>query len=162
MDELRTTMGELEGLGEHSMAPLRERLSEGIPSRPLLGFLPVRRLVPQDVHSALDYLGGATLTVAGLIGDGAAKAVGLSLGLGTIGLSLMTDYRLSLRKVVPIEVHEAGDYLVGLAALAAPFAFGYSKRNRAASWLHVAVGATVVLGSLFTDYRAQVGRGGMR
>jgi hypothetical protein len=133
---------------------LRERLGTGIPSRPLLGALPLRRVIPQDVHSVMDYVGGATLLAAGLLcRDGAARAAGITLGATVIATSLMTDYRLSLAKIVPIEMHEVADYVAAAGALAAPATFG--RRGKATGWIFRAVGLTTLLGSLFTDYRAQ-------
>jgi hypothetical protein len=155
MDQpLTTTLGEL----AHTDAErLRKDLSAGTPSRPLLGVLPLRRVVPQDVHSVMDYVGGATLMAVGVLcDDPAARNLGLAVGGATIATSLLTDYRLSLAKVVPIEVHEAADYLVAATAIAGPFAFGY--RSATARWLHAAVGVTTLVASLFTDYRAQTRR----
>jgi hypothetical protein len=130
----------------------------GILSRPLFGVLPLRRWVPQDVHSLLDYQGGTTSAVAGLLsGDPMAKSAGLALGATVIGLSLVTDYRLSLTKLVPIEGHELGDYVYGLAAIAAPFVLGYARRSPVAAAIHVLVGLSTIVASLVTDYRSQTG-----
>ncbi|RKH36810.1 hypothetical protein D7X12_31890 [Corallococcus sicarius] len=130
----------------------------GILSRPLLGRLPLRRVVPQDVHSLLDYSGGAALVVAGIVsGHRAAKAAGWVLGGAALGVSLLTDYRLSLTKLIPIEAHEIADYAYGLGAVAAPFVLGYAKRSPVAAAVHVVVGLSAVVASLFTDYRCQTG-----
>lgn len=51
------------------------------------------------------------------------------------------------------------DYVTGLSAIAAPFLFGYRRRSKLATIAHMAVGLTIVLGSLFTDYRAVRGTG---
>jgi hypothetical protein len=129
----------------------------GVPSRPLFGVLPIKRLVPQDIHSLLDYSNG--LTVAGVAWGASSPActAGLALGAGVIGVSLLTDYRLSLRKIIPIEVHEVLDYAWALSAIAAPFVFGYARRSPLAAMVHIAAGVSTLLGSLFTDYRAQRG-----
>ncbi|ATB31548.1 hypothetical protein [Melittangium boletus] len=130
----------------------------GIPAMPLLGVLPLRRLIPQDLHSVLDYQGALSVLGAGLMaGPGLARLAGVSLGLKGLGVSLLTDYRLSLRKFIPIEVHEVIDYVWSLGVIAAPFLLGYSRRNRWATRVNLFVGVTTLLGSLFTDYRAQRG-----
>lgn len=130
----------------------------GLPSRPLFGALPLRRVVPQDVHSVMDYAGGLTLIAAGLAASSKfARNVGIGLGAAVIGTSLMTDYRLSAAKVVPIEAHEVADYSVAIAAMSAPF-FG-SFRGTLARWLHFGVGLSTLVASLFTDYRAERGVG---
>lgn len=129
----------------------------GISSRPLFGVLPIKRFVPQDMHSLLDYANAFTVASVGMNEKSPACTAGLFLGLSVAGISLLTDYRLSLRKLVPIEVHEAADYLWSLTAIASPFLFGYFKRSPLAAIVHIAVGVSTILGSLFTDYRAQVG-----
>ena len=129
----------------------------GRPSRPLLG-LPLRRVVPQDVHSLLDYSNGLALIASACLSRNQSAAwAGATLGSLLIGTSAITDYRLSLAKLLPIEAHEVADYVGGFAALAAPFALGYHRRSRAATWLQVGVGLSSIVVSLFTNYRAQRG-----
>lgn len=137
---------------EHRL--LDRSAAAGIPSRPLLG-LPLRRLIPQDLHSLHDYASGASVALFGALTGGAAALAGGIMGLGTIAMSLMTDYRLSLAKLVPIEIHEVGDYVVGFGALLAPRLFGY--HDTLAGRAHTVLGLSVVLGSLVTDYRAEKG-----
>src|SRR5262249_48365403 len=104
-------------------------LSHGTPSRPLFG-LPIARLIPQDVHSLLSYAGALALSVVSFLARSpSARAVGATLGVSTIGVSLTTDYRLSAVKLIPIEVHEVLDYVVGGACIAAPYLLGYRKRE---------------------------------
>jgi hypothetical protein len=130
----------------------------GIPAQPLLGWLPLRRFIPQDIHSLLDYQADFTVTAAGLLsGSKAARTAGLALGISGLGVALLTDYRLSLKKVIPIEVHEAIDYIWSFSVIAAPFVFGYARRSKLATMLHIFTGVSTILGSLLTDYRAQQG-----
>jgi hypothetical protein len=156
---LTASFQELADIGDRELSDMKTVVARpGLPSRPLFGVLPLRRVVPQDVHSVLDYAGGLTLIAAGLAASSRfARNAGIGLGAAVIGTSLLTDYRLSAAKVVPIEAHEAADYAAGLTALAVPF-FG-AFRGRLAKWLHLGVGLTVVIGSLFTDYRAFRGKG---
>jgi hypothetical protein len=130
----------------------------GIPAMPVLGVLPLRRVIPQDLHSLLDYKGALTVAGAGLLAcSKAGRIAGLALGSAGLGVSLLTDYRLSLKKFIPIEVHEVIDYVWSLSVIATPFLLGYSRRSRVSTWLQVFAGASTILGSLFTDYRAQRG-----
>lgn len=136
-------------------------LSKGPAARTLLGGLPLARLIPQDVHSIMDYLNGIA-TGAGVVlhdNDPAAMAASMILGGSIIGVSLMTDYRLSVAKVLPIEVHEGLDYAWGAMAIAAPFVLGYWKTSPTVGLLHVISGAGTIIASLITDYRASRGRG---
>lgn len=131
----------------------------GIPAMPLLGDrLPLRRLIPQDIHSLLDYQGSLSVLGAGLLsGCAVARAAGVVLGSAGLGVSLLTDYRLSLRKLIPIEVHEVIDHVWSLGVIAAPFLLGYSRRSRWVTGVNVLVGVSTLLASLVTDYRAQRG-----
>lgn len=136
-------------------------LSHGLPARTLLGGLPLARLIPQDVHSVMDYMNGLA-TAAGVLlhdNDPAAMAASMILGGSVIGVSLMTDYRLSIAKVIPIELHEKIDYAWGAMAIAAPFVLGYWKTSPTVGLMHVISGVGTILGSMFTDYRAWRGRG---
>lgn len=132
----------------------------GFPSEPVLGRLPLARLIPQDVHSLGDYTGalGAGL-VAASAGGARAKAAGLLLALSGVGVSLVTDYRLSLRKWIPIEKHEVIDYAWGAMTAASPWLFGYARRAPAVAWAQVAIGLGYWVVSALTDYRGQVGAG---
>jgi hypothetical protein len=146
------------GLRRAVRRALDRSAAAGILSRPLFGRLPVRRWVPQDVHSLLDYKGGTASALAGLLSDDpVAKSAGLALGSSVIGVSLLTDYRMSLTKLIPIEAHEIADYAYGAAAILAPFVLGYAKRSPVAAAVHVMVGLTTILASLVTDYRCQTG-----
>jgi hypothetical protein len=131
-------------------------LSHGAPSRSVLG-LPLARLIPQDIHSVMDYIDGSTAALGMLLADeddATAKITSIVLGAGAAGVSLMTDYRLSLAKVIPIEAHEVIDHVWGLTCIAAPFVLGYWKSSPRTAITHIAVGAGTILASLFTDYRS--------
>jgi hypothetical protein len=135
--------------------PAERRLSKGEPAKKLLGFLPVARLIPQDIHSVLDYVNGLTVASGALLDDNtAAFSASLSLGAAVIGVSLMTDYRLSAVKLIPIRTHEATDYLWAGACIAAPFALGYWKKAPRVAMTHVMTGAMTILASMLTDYRS--------
>lgn len=135
--------------------PRERTLSHGAPSKPLLGALPLARLIPQDVHSVLDYVNGAATGSGAFLTDhrGACYA-SIALGAGIVGVSAITNYRLSIAKILPIEAHEVADYAWGAAAIAAPFVFGYWKRAPHVALTHVIAGAGTILASLITDYRA--------
>ncbi|WP_437563556.1 hypothetical protein [Sorangium sp. So ce542] len=129
-----------------------------IPSKLLFGVLPIRRLIPQDAHSALDYSNGLMVALAGLASNRReAKVAGAILGASVISVSLLTDYRMSLAKLIPIEAHEVLDYVWSASVIAAPFALGYTKRAPLAAFVQIATGAANILGSMFTDYRAARG-----
>lgn len=132
--------------------------SERVPSKPLLGVLPLARVIPQDVRSVLDYVHSAGFFASvKLARTGRARAVGVALGAGLGGASAISDHRLSLAKVLPIELHESLDYVGGFTAIAAPFVLGYVKKDPIAAMIHIGLGLGTVLASLVTDYRASMG-----
>lgn len=157
-----TQTQQLHELHERSAHP---GLSRGTPSAPLFGVLPLARWVPQDVHSVADY-GHAVAAggVAILTRNPTAIAASIALGGSALAVSALTDYRLSLAKLIPIERHEAIDHLWGIAAVLAPFVLGYWKTAPKVAVTHVSVGIGSILWALVTDYRAyrNVGRRRMR
>jgi hypothetical protein len=139
--------------------PLAERLqlrklSVGAPSKPVLG-LPLARLIPQDMHSMMDYANGlAAASTTFATDDKAAQLASIVLATTIIGASAITDYRLSVAKLLPIEAHEVADYVWGATAIAAPFMLGYWKSSPKVAIAHVAAGIGTIISSLVTDYRA--------
>ncbi len=150
----KTTRAPLDRVFDREVAEDRT-LSHGTAAMPLLGALPLTRLIPQDVHSMMDYASGAATGAGALLTDDpAARIASIALGASLVGVSAMTDYRLSIAKVIPIKGHETADYLWGAAAIAAPFALGYWKRAPHVAMMHVVAGAGTILASLLTDYRS--------
>lgn len=136
---------------------LRDRMSVGVPAAPVAG-LPLARVIPQDVHTVLDYVGAATTALAALVADGpAATITNATLAASDAGVTMLTDVRLAPLRVIPIEVHEVIDYVWGATAIATPFIFGYAKKSPLAATLQIVAGASLILGSLFTDYRGYKG-----
>lgn len=136
------------------------RPMDPVPAKPVLGVLPLARRIPQDVHSMMDYASALSYGVsAKLARTTRGAAVGMMLGGNVAGVSLMTDYRLSLSKVVPIEMHEVLDHVTGLTAITAPFLLGYWRKDPIASAVQIGTGLAQVVASLFTDYRADKGIG---
>jgi len=145
--ETRTTNG-------HSRVAQRT-LSKGEPAAKLFGVLPIARLIPQDVHSVLDYVDGLTVASGAMLDDNtAAFGASVALGASAVMTALMTDYRLSAMKVIPIRTHEVIDHVWGLTCIAAPFVLGYWKKAPRVGMTHVMTGAMTILASLFTDYRS--------
>jgi len=140
---------------EAELRALRDRpMSVGAPSKPLLG-LPLARWIPQDCHSFMDYANGlAAAGTALATDDSAAKLGGITLASIVIGVSLVSDYRISVVKLLPIEVHEVADYVWGATAIAAPFILGYWRSSPKVAIAHIAAGIGSILGALVTDYRA--------
>ena len=134
-------------------------LSKGQPAQKLFGVLPIARLIPQDVHSVMDYVDGLTVASGMLFDDNAtACTASIALGASAVATALMTDYRLSAMKLIPIRTHEVIDHVWGLSCIAAPFVLGYWKKAPRVAMTHVMTGAMTIVASLLTDYRAYKAR----
>ncbi|MBV8763187.1 MAG: hypothetical protein JO257_38240 [Deltaproteobacteria bacterium] len=144
----------------HRHARIEARpLSKGQPAPKLLGVLPIARLIPQDIHSVMDYVDGLTVASGMLFDDNAAACTAsIALGASAVATALMTDYRLSAMKLIPIRTHEVIDHVWGLSCIAAPFVFGYWKKAPRVAMTHVMTGAMTIVTSLLTDYRAYKAR----
>lgn len=142
-------------LDERPEAATERTLSHGAPAKPVLG-LPLARLIPQDLHSVMDYANGVATGLGMVLDDDdpRAKLGSAILASSVIGVSLLTDYRLSLAKVIPIEMHEVADHAWGLTAITLPFALGYWKTSPKVAMMHIVAGAGTILSSLLTDYRS--------
>ena len=156
---LRPRLGELlSALERVVFAELRP--SSPVPAKPLFGALPLARTISQDAHSVMDYVAAAAYLVSAKVAvTRRGRAVGMALGTSVAGGSSLTDYRLSVAKVIPIELHELLDHASGTAAVIAPLLLGYVRRDPVASAIQMVTGISVIALSLFTDYRAERGVG---
>lgn len=56
-------------------------------------------------------------------------------------------------RFLPIKVHTALDFIVGVALIASPWIFGFSEVGGAAVWLPVVIGiASIIMGSVTQGY----------
>jgi hypothetical protein len=154
---LRPRVGQLLAALERVVYAEQRPLS-AVPAKPLFGVLPLKRVIPQDVHSVMDYLSaGAYLASSKLARTARGRAVGVFLGGNVGAVSLMTDYRLSATKLIPIELHELLDHASGGTAVMAPFVLGYVRKDPIAAAIQIMTGLGTIVASLFTDYRAERG-----
>jgi hypothetical protein len=86
-------------------------------------------MISLKVHNILDYVIGAALalcpSIFGFSDVSAARDTFLILGFGLIGYSLLTNYRYSIAKIIPLGVHMFMDVLAGFVLMVAPWAFDY-------------------------------------
>ncbi len=77
-------------------------------------------IIPATIHGIIDYLAGiGLLLVPWVLGlpSSTATMVLQVVGAATIASSLITDYRLSIAKLLPYRVHLLLDVAMGLAML---------------------------------------------
>jgi hypothetical protein len=107
------------------------------------------RFVTKDIHAFLDYpvafaLMGAPFVLG--LGDSSPAAMWLSVGTGVAALilTIFTNHRLGLIRVLPYWFHVLVDGLVGVTFIAAPFAFGFTGLDAWFYWVNAAAVLTVV------------------
>ena len=88
------------------------------------------KLISTRVHGVLDYLVGALLIAApfilGFADNGPAMWVPIVIGAMTILMALITDFELSVAKIIPMRVHLMMDVAAGLLLAASPWLFGFA------------------------------------
>jgi hypothetical protein len=99
------------------------------------------RFIPTRIHAVVDYVTGILLIAAPFIfrfaDGGAAQWVPMLLGTAIIIMSLMTDYELSMSRMIPMPAHLMVDAAGGLLLLGSPWIFGFADR---VFWPHVIIG----------------------
>ena len=109
------------------------------------------RFIPTRIHGMADYGTGLLLLVApyllGFANGGAAQYIPMLLGVAIIGMSLITDYELSISRIIPMPVHLGIDVAGGLLLAASPWLFGFADQ---VAWPHVIVGLLEVGAGLMT------------
>jgi hypothetical protein len=109
------------------------------------------RFIPTRTHGVIDYLTGLLLIVApfvlGFADGGAAQWVPIILGAAILVMSIMTDYELSLAKVIPMPLHLGVDAAGGLLLAASPWLFGFADQ---VFWPHLIIGLMEIGVSLMT------------
>jgi hypothetical protein len=99
------------------------------------------RFISTRIHGVMDYIVGLVLLVApyllGFADGTAAQWVPMILGIAILGMALMTDFELSVVKLIPMPLHLGIDVAGGLLLLASPWLFGFADRI---AWPHVVFG----------------------
>ena len=112
------------------------------------------KFIPSAFHGFLDYAVALTL-IAGpflLNFTGVAQLLAIVGGLGLFVYSLITDYSVSVQKMLPFKVHLIFDFVAALVLIAAPFIFGAAGGfTEIATYFYVTIGAAVVAVVFVTD-----------
>ncbi len=104
------------------------------------------RFVTKSIHAWLDYpVALALMVLPFLLGLGGSNPLALWIspvaGGAAFLLTVFTDHRFGIVRVLPYRVHLAVDLAVGLVFLALPFALGFAGLDAAFYWVN---GAAVV------------------
>jgi hypothetical protein len=105
------------------------------------------------VHGYLDYFTVVVFLLApSLLGlTGLAGTLAYALAVIHLAMTLITDFPLSIRKLVPFRLHGWVERIVGPVLLLLPFLLGFEG---AARIFYFAIGVTIIVVGLLTDYEA--------
>jgi hypothetical protein len=109
--------------------------------------------ISPTLHGVLDYATVATTLLAPRLLDfpePAARASRLLAG-SYLGLSLLTDYPLAARRVVPFKAHGAAEVASGMVLPMLPWALGFAGDRTARNFFLGLTAVTAVVASL-TDW----------
>lgn len=107
------------------------------------------RFVTKTIHAYLDYPVAALLmTMPFLLQLGGshplAKWLSVGTGIAALVLTIFTDHKLGVFRVLPYSVHLGVDFLVGVVFALAPLALGFSGIDALYYWVNAAAVLTVV------------------
>jgi hypothetical protein len=91
--------------------------------------------LPLRIHAAIEPLIGIILIAApwifGFSHTNDAKVLCIVLGILVIIGGALTDWRVSIARIIPIRVHFMWDLAIALVLIIAPFVLGYSDQGGA-------------------------------
>lgn len=89
--------------------------------------------IPLNLHAALEPLIALVIIAApwifGFSNVDDAKVVCIAVGVILLIAGSMTDWRLSLARVIPLRVHLMTDLLLGAVLILSPFVLGFSDEG---------------------------------
>jgi hypothetical protein len=107
------------------------------------------------MHGMMDYATVAATAAAPRALGFPRQAENLAYGLamGYLGLSLMTDYPLSAKRMVPFKGHGATEVMLGMALPFLPRLLGFDNDRRARNFF-LGLTALTAVTALLTDWNA--------
>ncbi|GAB4152716.1 MAG: hypothetical protein Tsb009_28740 [Planctomycetaceae bacterium] len=107
------------------------------------------RFVTKTIHAYLDYPVAALLMgMPFLLHLGSshpfAKWLSVVTGVAALVMTIFTDHKLGIIRVLPYSVHLAVDFVVGVVFVVVPIALGFSGLDSIFYWVNAAAVLTVV------------------
>jgi hypothetical protein len=108
------------------------------------------RFIPAKLHGFLDYSVALSLVAGPLIlgFEGLSLSLAVAGGIGLFLYSLLTDYSVSIQRLLPFRAHLAFDFIAASVLTAAPFLFDFGKIETA---FYLVIGIAVIAVVLVTD-----------
>jgi hypothetical protein len=116
----------------------------------------MRKPISPRLHGILDYTTSAAVAAAPPLLDMPRSATRLfeSLAAGYTGLSSVTDYPLSVKRMVPFKAHGAAELAIAAVLPAMPWLLGFSEHRAARNLCFALTGITLVVAAL-TNWEAE-------
>jgi hypothetical protein len=112
--------------------------------------------IPLNLHAASEPFLVALLIAApfllGFSDESAPTALAIVAGVLILVVAMSTKWRLSLVKVIPVDVHAMLDLGLGALLIASPFIFGFSDEGAPTAFF-IVFGILEVLATLATAWR---------
>lgn len=107
------------------------------------------RFVTRTMHAYLDYPVAASLMAMPFLlelghSHPLAKWLAVATGVAALLLTVLTDHKTGIVRLIPYRAHVAVDFLVGVTFLAAPFLLGFEGLDAWYYWANAAAVLTVV------------------
>lgn len=105
------------------------------------------KFITKTIHAFLDYpVAVALMAFPFILGLGSSNPIALQLsvatGIAAFILTLLTDHKLGVYKIIPYNVHLIVDAIVGVIFVVAPFVFAFKGIDTYYYWI---IGATVLI-----------------
>jgi len=111
--------------------------------------------IPLNLHAALEPLIAIVIIAApwifGFSDVDDAKVVCIAVGAVMLIAGSMTDWRLSIARVIPLRMHMATDLLLGAVLILSPFVLGFGDQGGATRFTVIA-GVLEILTALSTRW----------
>ncbi|HEX2265351.1 MAG TPA: SPW repeat protein [Solirubrobacterales bacterium] len=111
--------------------------------------------IPLNLHAMLEPVMAILIIAApwifGFSGTDSATAICVLVGVTMLIVGSMTDWRLSLARVIPLQGHLVGDLTLGAVLLLSPLVFGFADEGGPTRFM-VVVGALEVMTALMTRW----------
>jgi hypothetical protein len=111
--------------------------------------------IPLNMHAALEPLMAILIIAApwifGFSETESATAICVLVGITMLIVGSMTDWRMSLRRVIPLRMHMIGDLTLGAVLLLSPLIFGFADEGGPTRFMLVA-GVLEVMTALMTRW----------
>ena len=118
--------------------------------------------IPLNLHAAIEPLIAIVIIAApwifGFSDTDSATVICVLVGITMLLVGSMTDWRISLARVIPLRLHMIGDLLLGAVLLLSPLVFGFADEGGPTRFMVIA-GALEVMTALMTRWdRVEAGQ----